>query len=57
MAVNNLPSSSLGGMSPNDIVFGFSRPPHAVVVLDRDTERVYSFIEDLNYTNVLRKLQ
>ena len=42
MAVNNLESPSLGMLSPNHIVFGTSRPPQTIIILDRDTERIFS---------------
>ena len=56
MAVNNLPSPSLGGLSPNDIIFGTSRPPHAIIIVDVDQERVKNFIEDMSL-HVLKKLR
>ena len=38
----------LPGLSPNDIIFGTSRPPHAIILIDVDQERVKKFIEDMS---------
>ena len=56
MAVNNLPSPSLGGLSPNDIISGTSRPPHAIVIVDVDQERVKNFIEDMSLHERIKEL-
>ena len=50
IAINNLPSPSLGGLSPTDIIFGTSRPPHAIIIVDVDQERIKNFIEDMPFT-------
>ena len=41
--INNLTSPPLRELSPHEIIFGTSRPRHAIIVVDVDQEKVKTF--------------